>query len=118
MEQADGPAFRRPKRPTKNMELRNQTSRWLRTSKSVGPTVHLSNDRDDSQHPFGDQATAIWLSAAADTIVALGFASQPYDWFAFSRMMTMQARFTRNYASAHVGQAVSPTMMRSVRLVA
>jgi hypothetical protein len=100
------------------MELRNQTSRWLRTSKSVGPTVHLSNDRDDSQHPFGDQATAICLSAAADTIVALGFASQPYDWFAFSRMMTMQARFTRNYASAHVGQAVSPTMMRSVRLVA
>ena len=23
---------------------------------------------------------------------ALGFASQPYDWFAFSRMMTLQAR--------------------------
>jgi hypothetical protein len=35
---------------------------------------------------------------------ALGFASQPYDWFAFSRMMTLQARLTRNYASAHVGQ--------------
>ena len=50
------------------------------------PTVHLSNDQDDSQHPFGDQATAICK------IVALGFASQPYDWFAFSRMMTLQAR--------------------------
>jgi hypothetical protein len=69
----------------KNMELRNQTSRWLRTSKFVGPTAHLSNDQDDSQHPFGDQATAICK------IVALGFASQPYDWFAFSRMMTLQA---------------------------
>jgi hypothetical protein len=42
----------------KTWSMRNQTSRWLRTSKSVGPTVHLSNDRDDSQHPFGDQATA------------------------------------------------------------
>ena len=82
----------------KNMELRNQTSRWLRTSKSVGPTVQLSSDRDDSQHPFGDQATATCK------VVALGFASQPYDWFAFSRMMTLQARLTRNYASAHVGQ--------------
>ena len=90
------------------MELRNQTSRWLRTSKSVGPTVRLSSDRDDSQHPFGDQATAILLSAAADTIVALGFASQPYDWFAFSRMMTLQARLTRNYASPHVGQTFKP----------
>jgi hypothetical protein len=43
---------------TKTWSLRNQTSRWLRTSKSVGPTVQLSSDRDDSQHPFGDQATA------------------------------------------------------------
>jgi hypothetical protein len=82
----------------KTWSLRNQTSRWLRTSKSVVPTVHLSSDRDDSQHPFGDQATATCK------VVALGFASQPYDWFAFSRMMTLQARLTRNYASAHVGQ--------------
>ena len=63
------------------------------------PTVHLSSDRDNSQHPFGDQA------ATSCKFVALGFASQPYDWFAFSRMMTLQARLTRNYASAHVGQA-------------
>jgi hypothetical protein len=61
--------------------------------------VHLSGDQDDSQHPFGDQATT------RCKFVALGFASQPYDWFAFSRMMTLQARLTRNYASAHVGQA-------------
>ena len=63
------------------------------------PTVHLSSDRDNSQHPFGDQA------ATTCKVMALGFASQPYDWFAFSRMMTLQARLTRNYASAHVGQA-------------
>ena len=61
--------------------------------------MHLSNDQDDSQHPFGDQATT------KCKFEALGFASQPYDWFAFSRMMTLQARLTRNYASAHVGQA-------------
>src|SRR4051812_18207276 len=92
MAQADGPALRRPRRPTKKTwSLRNQTSRWLRTSKFVGPTAHLSIDRDDSQHPFGDQATTTCLSAAADTVVALGFASQPHDWFAFSRMMTLQA---------------------------
>jgi hypothetical protein len=83
---------------TKTWSLRNQTSRWLRTSKSVAPIVHLSSNRDDSQHPFGDQATAVCKT------VALGFASQPCDWFAFSRMMTLQARLTRNYASAHVGQ--------------
>ena len=94
----------------KTWSLRNQTSRWLRTSKSVGPTAQLSIDRDDSQHPFGNPATTICK------IAALGFASQPFDWFAFSRMMTLQARLTRNYASAHVGQALNLTMTSSVRL--
>jgi hypothetical protein len=55
-------------------------------------------DQDNSQHPFGNPATTICK------IEVLGFASQPFDWFAFSRMMTLQARLTRNYASAHVGQ--------------
>jgi hypothetical protein len=88
----------------KTWSLRNQTSRWLRTSESVVPTVHLSSDQDDSQHPFGNQATT------RCKFVALGFASQPFDWFAFSRMMTLQARLTRNYASAHVGQASHLTL--------
>ena len=71
---------------TKTWSLRNQTSRWLRTSKSVVPTVHLSSDQDDSQHPFGNPATTTCK------VTVLGFASQPFDWFAFSRMMTLQAR--------------------------
>jgi hypothetical protein len=68
------------------------------------PTLHLSSDQDDSQHPFGNQAST------SCKFVALGFASQPFDWFAFSRMMTLQARLTRNYASAHVGQALHLTI--------
>ncbi len=44
--------------------------------------VHIA--ASDSQHPFGGQATG-------QKWPALGFASQPCDWFAFSRMKTLQA---------------------------
>jgi len=107
---ADGPAFAAKKTYQKTWSLRNQTSRWLRTSKSVVPTVHLSIDQDDSQHPFGDQATAMCK------IVALGFASQPYDWFAFSRMMTLQALVRKTKFRPNVGQALSLTSDKVVRL--
>ena len=76
----------------KQWSMRNRTSRWLKNiqvSRADHPPKH---DQDDSQHPFGDQAAAIWFRIEIRTIVALGFASQPYDWFAFSRMMTLQAR--------------------------
>jgi hypothetical protein len=63
------------------------------------PTVHLSSDQDNSQHPFGDQA------ATSCKFVALGFASQPYDWFAFSRMMTLAGPLDTESASDRVGQA-------------
>jgi len=45
-----------------------QVSRADRTAK---------HDRDDSQHPFGNPA------ATACKATVLGFASQPFDWFAF-----------------------------------
>jgi hypothetical protein len=50
----------------------------------------LKHGRDDSQHPFGNPATTTCK------VEVLGFASQPFGWFAFSRMMTLQARLTRN----------------------
>lgn len=82
-------------------------------------------DRDDSQHPFGNQATArvacsrreaAWACYSCYMLTqprcesmppqsALGFASQPYGWFAFSRMMTLAGPFDTESASAHVGQA-------------
>jgi hypothetical protein len=64
-------------------------------------------DRDDSQHPFGNPATATDCEFQRNRRIraALGFASQPCDWFAFSRMMTLAGPLTRNFASAHVGQA-------------
>ena len=37
----------------------------------------LKLDQDNSQHPFGNPATTICK------IAVLGFASQPFDWFAF-----------------------------------
>ena len=58
-----------------------QVSRADRTAK---------HDRDDSQHPFGNPA------ATACKATVLGFASQPFDWFAFSRMMTLAGPLTRN----------------------
>jgi hypothetical protein len=81
-----GLRFAAAKTYQKTWSLRNQTSRWLRTSKSVVPIEHLSDDQDDSQHPFGNPATTTCK------VAVLGFASQPFDWFAFSRMMTLQAR--------------------------
>src|SRR5687767_3250426 len=48
-----------------------------------------------AKHPFGNQATAS-RRGVLRTDYALrpfGFASQPYDWFAVSRMMTPQALF-------------------------
>jgi len=41
----------------------------------------------DSQHPFGGQA------ASHKKWSALSFAPQSFDWFALSRMMTLQALF-------------------------
>src|SRR5262245_14237207 len=76
----------------------------IQVSRADHTTKH---DRDDSQHPFGNPATATDCEFQRNrrTRAALGFASQPYDWFAFSRMMTLAGPLTRNFASAHVGQA-------------
>src|SRR4051812_45576939 len=118
MAQADGPALRRPGRPTKKHGVYVIKPRVGSEHPSQsGRSERLSTDRDDSQHPFGDQATAtcsrvsLKLGSGSFGETALhvrpfGFASQPYDWFAFSRMMTLQARLTRNYASDDVGQAL------------
>jgi len=47
----------------------------------------------NSQHPFGNPASERPTARERDArSSALGFAPQPYDWFALSRMMTQQAR--------------------------
>src|SRR4029078_9914806 len=83
----------------KTWSLRNQTSRWLRTSKSVGPTLHLSKIGTTANIPSATRLPRLV------TVEALGFASQPFDWFAFSRMMTLQARLTRNTLRIGAGRA-------------
>jgi hypothetical protein len=45
---------------------------------------------------------------------ALSFAPQPCDWFAFSRMMTLQALCTRTDGSPNVGRAFAPDGKTSV----
>jgi hypothetical protein len=68
----------------------------------------LAHRLGDSQHPFGNQATDHKYHAKHGRERPFGFASQPYGWFAFSRMMTLQALMSRNYASPYVGQAFKP----------
>jgi hypothetical protein len=41
---------------------------------------------DDGQHPFGNLATASEPVTSTAPLSALGFAPQPCDWFALSRM--------------------------------
>jgi hypothetical protein len=62
---------------------------------------HLSlqlseDDRNHSQHPFGNLASVRVFHARHEVRPALGFVPQPYDWFTFSRMMTPQALVSRN----------------------
>jgi len=60
--------------------------------KHAAPTA-LARDPGGSQHPFGNPATEQLTVREHDVRrPALGFAPQPYGWFAFSRMMTQQAR--------------------------
>ena len=66
-----------------NLALARKTPnvRCCSRGRVVIPDGHCGSD---SQHPFGSQATDHkWP--------ALSFAPQPCDWFAFSRMMTLQA---------------------------
>jgi hypothetical protein len=76
------------------MESAKSTSRWLNP-------IHLrlkwsEDHRNHSQHPFGNQAAVRVFHARHEVRPALGFAPQPCDWFAFSRMMTPQALVLRN----------------------
>ncbi len=69
--------------------------------------LHRRIAASDSQHPFGGQATS-------QLRLALGFAPQPCDWFAFSRMKTLQALFDAKYKSPSVGRAFVPGFETSV----
>jgi len=69
----------------KNMEFAKSNLALAQNFQVSRADRTLKINQDDSQHPFGNPATTICK------ITALGFASQPFDWFAFSRMMTLQA---------------------------
>ena len=96
----------------KQWSMRNRTSRWLRTSKSIEPTTHLSMVGTTANIPSATRLPPLIASFVRNrrTRAALGFASQPFDWFAFSRMMTLAGPLTRNFASADVGQALHLTV--------
>ena len=79
------------------------TSRWPNDPIVCRRAVNYHR-ADGSQHPFGNQAT-IPCHAEAPPSMALGFAPQPCDWFAFSRMMTLQA-LEHEPPSPDVGQAL------------
>jgi hypothetical protein len=91
----------------KQWSMRNRTSRWLRTSKSVGPTTHLS--------AIGTTANILSATRLPQLIASFketGVPERPLvlrpsltTGLPFSRMMTLAGPLTRNFASAHVGQA-------------
>jgi len=64
----------------------------------------LKSDQDNSQHPFGNPATTICK------IEVLGFAYQPFDWFAFFEDDDACRPVNTEHASAHVGQALRLTV--------
>jgi hypothetical protein len=78
------------------VESAKSTSRWARNH----PNRRRADayiDHGSSQHPFGNQAAiCVTELALGHRTRPFGFASQPYDWFAFSRMMTLQALMSRN----------------------
>ena len=91
----------------KQWSMRNRTSRWLRTSKSVGPTTHLS--------AIGTTANILSATRLPQLIASFketGVPERPLvlrpsltTGLPFSRMMTLAGPLTRNFASADVGQA-------------
>ena len=109
---ATGPAVCCRKGLPNTINAAKSTSRWLgevfrMSGANRGQDCILTTITPrDSQHPFGGQATGHFWPA-------LGFAPQPYDWFAFSRMMTLQALITRRSKSPCVGQASSLTEGKS-----
>jgi hypothetical protein len=72
--------------------LAQSTSRWPEIFRKLIAVATLARNSDDRQHPFGNPATGPQNRGNHATgDLALGFAPQPCDWFAFSRMMTQQA---------------------------
>ena len=61
----------------------------VRRSTNILSATRLPHSITESRLRFG----LVSFSRNCALNVALGFASQPYDWFAFSRMMTLQALF-------------------------
>src|SRR3954468_22149678 len=102
MVDADGPALP-PKKAYQNME-------YAKSNLALAQNIQVSRAEPCGEAQFGPTANILSATRLPHSVcqfqrnlptsVALGFASQPYDWFAFSRMMTLAGPLPRNYASA------------------